>query len=157
MFLLDTSVFIQCHNFNPPQVFRSFWEWFETNDLGVRSIDAVFREIDPQNEWLITWARDRRKDGFFLDNEAEEVQQHLRNIANYTSKHYRDSVERDKFLNGADPWLIASALSWNWEILTFEKPVGPNSQKPKIPNIASHFEVKTSNFFHFLNNHNISF
>ena len=157
MYLLDANVFIQCHNFNPPSIFVTQWQWFANNALGVCSIDEVFDELSPSNAVLHGWAKQVRTNGYFLSSKSRQVQDNFKKVTSYVVAQYKDSDLRDKFLNGADGWLVAMGMANNHEILTFEKRVGANNQKPKIPNVADEFGVKSSNFFDFCNNHNVQF
>ena len=53
----------------------------------------------------------------------------------------------------ADPWLIAYAETYGHTIITFESSagkIGNASNKPKIPDIAKQFGVKTENLFYLM-------
>ena len=55
----------------------------------------------------------------------------------------------------ADALLIATAIHFQYSIITFERPTGNLSSKqpsknPKIPDVASHFGVKCISFFDFM-------
>ena len=55
-----------------------------------------------------------------------------------------------KFLDGADPWLVAYAMALGGRIVTFEKPE-PRAKRPKIPDIAQHFNVRCLTLWDMLN------
>ena len=45
-----------------------------------------------------------------------------------------------KFMQGADQWLVAHALAYNWNLVTREKPEN-TKKKIKIPNICDGLEI----------------
>lgn len=156
MFLLDTNIFIQCHNYNPPTVFKSLWNWFETNDQNATSIMAVYDEIRIKNDDLHSLMRDFKKRGFFIDNTTKDIQENYTSVVEHVCETYSDNPRRNGFLNGADGWLIATAMTYRCGIITFEKPQN-SPANPKIPNVASHFRISCSDFFKFLHNHSVKF
>lgn len=59
-------------------------------------------------------------------------------------------------INVADPWLIAASSALEYTLVTFETSAGiisvnSPSGKPKIPDIASKFDVNCVNLFYFVN------
>ena len=58
-------------------------------------------------------------------------------------------AHKNRFLSGADPWLIAEALSGNHTIVTFEKSQ-PESAMVKIPDVAHVFGVPTLRIYDVL-------
>jgi hypothetical protein len=59
-------------------------------------------------------------------------------------------TEKIRFLDGADPWLIAKASATNHTVVTHEVWVPPTSHKIKIPNICQQFNVPYINSFDLL-------
>ena len=62
----------------------------------------------------------------------------------------------------ADPWLIATAASHDFTIITFEKPIGGLSAKnptgkPKIPDVAKKFNVNVQNLYYMMRKLKIGF
>jgi hypothetical protein len=157
MFLLDTNVFIECHKIYPKNLFPSIWNLFEQNTPDIQSIDAVYDEIDRRNVELYSWAQNIKRNGFFIDNYLPLIQNQYRVVASYVHNNYPDNRERSDFLSGADGWLIATALFSGNKVVTYEQLVGPNSQKPKIPNVASGLGVDYLDFFGFLHSLGVSF
>lgn len=156
MNLFDTDIFIRFDNYYNRVIFVSLWDWLANNDKDCCSIKAVYDEISPDNSTLKAWAKSMHN-GYFIDNFIDPIQKEVRRVIQYVESHYPDSPERTKFLDKADPWLIATAMHLNADIITFEKPVNPSSTKPKIPDVASYFGITCHNFFDFCRNHNIKF
>jgi hypothetical protein len=89
---------------------------------------------------LLVWAR-KQQDVLFLPP-TSAIQQKLTEIATYVENNpqYAPWNIHD-FLKGADPWVIAHVKILGGRVVTFEKPVAPNSKKVKIPDIAEKFGV----------------
>jgi len=89
----------------------------------------------------VKWAG-QLKDVLFLDG-SEAVQERYAEVVQYVQSNgiYRQYWITN-FLDGADPWLIAYAKALGERIVTFEVPQ-PEARKPKIPDVASHFDVDT--------------
>jgi hypothetical protein len=83
-------------------------------------------------------------------NVYAQVLQFLQNSPNYNVKALRESSES----HVADSWFIAFALVHNFTIVTFERPVGKSIgniiSRPKIPDIATHFNIQTINIFQMM-------
>ena len=157
MVLIDTNVFIQCSKYAPSAIFISLWAWLENNQFNPKSIEAVFQEINSSNTVLYSWASGMKQKDYFIDNHSQNIQNDYQRVVQYVNQNYQDSTGRDAFLDKADAWLIATALSLNYSILTFEKPEGENDIKPKIPNVATYFGVPCHDFFDFLKTHQVQF
>ena len=96
---------------------------------------------------LIRWLRVRVNSHFAeADNFAQD---YFTQIADHVIGRY-SRAHADKFLTGADPWLIAHAIASGGRIVTNERPTrepGPNRNtglidtKVQIPNIGNHFGI----------------
>ena len=69
----------------------------------------------------------------------EQVQKKFAEIINYVQQNNRSEADAEKFLSGADPWVIAHALVGMDQIVTHEKRVPEHSKKIKIPNVCDVF------------------
>ena len=77
------------------------------------------------------------------------VQDRFRAIADYVVSHYPVN-QSNRFLSGADPWVIAHAAAHGGVVVTLETRVPNNSQKAKIPNVADRFHVRSINTYQML-------
>jgi len=100
----------------------------------------VFEELHSKEDPLSDWIEKRER--YFLDPENRE-QTAFSTIGSHVSTYYREEKVR-VFLSGADPWVIASAMTNNLVVVSMEKRItNPEStSKIKIPNICDHFSVE---------------
>ena len=140
IFLLDTNIFINAHNVHYRiNIFPSVWNFFaETKEI--KSIDKVFDEITKGDDGLVKWGNDN--ESLFLPTSSKEIQDQYRIISKFVQDEYEKQENINKFLGGADPWLIAYAIIKEATIVTFEKTGGYKSLEIKIPNICKKYGVK---------------
>lgn len=121
-----------------------FWKLLEAKaaEGTIRSPIMVYDELQDVSDDLATWARTQKAILFVEPDQA--VQQALTNVADYVQANF-DAKWAKPFMDGADPWLIAHAATGGGRIVTFEAPVGVNSHKVKIPDIAQVFGVTCVN------------
>ena len=98
---------------------------------------------------LAAWAQERRESGLFLEPEAA-VQENFAQIAKYVQASYPNTNATQRFLDRADPWVIAHAAEAGSAVVTMEIAVQPNVQKVKIPNVCDHFDVHCVNTYQML-------
>lgn len=148
MHVLDSNIFIQSHRVTYPfDVFPTFWEWLEQEfDNGhVISIDMVKEELRKGKDELTDWINDRDP-SWFMPVSDKETQKHLATIATHVmeSRQFRGPAKR-KFLDGADPWLIAKAKADGLTVITQEKSDPQSKKKIFIPDICRTFNVECCN------------
>lgn len=113
----------------------------------LQEIEDGCKDDDNPDELLI-WARKQEWVLFLEPNNL--VQQMNRQIADNVSNNRRfPPWQVQRFLKGADTWLIAHAKVLGGKVVTFEK-TEPNSRKPKIPDIADQFGVQCINLHKML-------
>ncbi|SAL83345.1 hypothetical protein AWB74_06571 [Caballeronia arvi] len=160
MYLLDTNIFIEAQNrYYANDICPGFWHWLDdANERGlVASISEVYEELVRGSDALSDWTKARQGSGWFLDVTDDETQslfaeviQHIESIERYTRPN------KDKFIGGADPWLIAKARTMGWNIATHEE-FSENSKMVKIPNVCRDFGVSTRSTFDVLRELRASF
>ena len=111
----------------------------------------VYDELLDGQDDLAAWAQDRRESGLFLEPEAA-VQKSFAQIAGYVEASYPKTNATQRFLDRADPWVIAHAIVEGSKVVTMEIAVPPDVQKVKIPNVCSHlnFNVPCVNTYQML-------
>ena len=153
---LDADVLIQAKNlwygfdFAP-----SFWEFLDqkVQEGILRSSTMVYGELTEDSEdELAQWAKERRDSGLWVPP-TEPVQTMASVIMNWVHENF-EPMRSAKFLNGADPWLIAHARIDNGVVISHEAPAGANTKTPKIPNIARTFGLEVWNVVRLLREHN---
>ena len=157
-FWLDTDSFIAPRN--GPYGFDiapGFWSFLEqkANEGIIASSRLVYDELhDGAEDDLRAWADTRKDCGFFVETD-EQVQAAYHRIADYVNANY-PLHQAAKFLEDADPWIIAHANAHGGKVVTFEVSA-PNSQKPKIPDVGRAFGVETVNLYEVLRELGASF
>ena len=109
----------------------------------------VYDELLDGQDDLAAWAQERRESGLFLEPEAA-VQAAFAQIAGYVQASYPNTNATQRFLDRADPWVIAHAVVEGSAVVTMEIAVQLNVQKVKIPNVCSHFNVPCVNTYQML-------
>lgn len=79
------------------------------------------------------------------------VQENVRKIVNFILQESRFAEHnRHSFLDKADPWLIATAMTGDNTVVTHEKKDGHGSKKVKIHAICEEFEVPYLSVFELM-------
>lgn len=141
-YCLDANVFIQAKNgpygmdFHP-----SFWKWIDRQaDAGILfSSKMVFEELSKGGDELAKWVKERRDSKLFLEPSAEAYR-FMSQIADYINTHY-PAHQAKRFLNGADPWIVAQSKAEGATVVTHERRAGEDSKVVKIPNICDQLKV----------------
>lgn len=133
-YLLDANVFIQAKNLHYGLDFcPAFWDWLiQQNQTGkVRSIDKVGDELQAGADELSGWAASQGEQFFVpLDNSILPA---LPVVSRWASEQSYQPAAVSTFLQVADYWLVAYALSHKVTIVTHEIP-SDSVRKIKIPN-----------------------
>ena len=156
-FIVDANSFITPHlTYYPFDFAPSFWIQMERHIKSGRIIilDVVKEEILKGNDKLCTWMRDLEI-GTFIDHRQESILNNYRLVLEHVQNHpcYKPSALKEwSDAATADPWIIATAISYGYTIVTFEKAVGNLSEhnpskNAKIPNVAEAFDAKVISLY----------
>ena len=151
---LDSNVFIEGkkgpYSFD---IAPRFWSLIdELTDAGRISCPVrVYEELLDGQDDLSDWAKARRPSGLFLEP-STAVQEAFRDITAYVNANYPATNATRRFLDRADPWVIAHAIAEGSAVVTMEIAVPSNVQKVKIPNVCNHsnFNVQCVNTYQML-------
>ncbi|UUX91989.1 DUF4411 family protein [Methanoplanus endosymbiosus] len=148
-YLLDSNVFIEAKNrYYSFKIAPGFWNWLEifTEEQSFLTIREVRNEITENDDELKEWISEFPLNCFI---EADrEIQDKMREVTNYVTNNKRFSREnKNFFLSRADPWLIATAMTGDYAVVTHETKAGPGTKKVKIPNICETFNVEYITIF----------
>lgn len=151
-YLLDANSYIAAKNGHyRMHIVPGFWDWLDAQAENgqVASIEMVRAELLTYGDTLTDWVRHR--DSHFLGIDDAATQQRFVDIANHVQgvPSYAEP-NRNLFLSGADPWLIAKAKVLDATVVTHETLVGPDSKKVKIPNVCRHFETNCCDIYDLL-------
>ena len=149
---LDTNVFVQ--GSRGPYGFDiapTFWELLDdlVADGRIASPVRVYDELFDGHDELVAWARTRRASGLFVEPDVA-VQVSFREVVEYVKTRYRPIRETHRFLDKADPWVIAHAHAKGGKVVTLEQQVPNISRIVKIPNVCEHFRVESINTYRML-------
>ncbi len=151
--LLDSNTLIEAKNrYYNMAICPAFWQWIcgQNQLLQVASISMVADELKKGNDELTQWTKDNAK--LFMDVSDDATQQAFMKIAEVAAKQAPAMKvgALEEFMVGADPWLIAKAMTSNAIVVTHESFNMDCRKKFLIPNICRHFGVQWINTFELL-------
>jgi hypothetical protein len=153
LFIIDANVLLEAANtYYTFDRVPGYWEWLASSIRSgrVRSVSLVADEIVFPDE-LVDWVDELAKDGLFLDVSDSEIQTSFAEVADWVVRNPFGPEHIAKFLDGADPWIIAAGRVLGATVVTQESPLGPGTKKVKIPNVSDQFGVPWINTFTMLN------
>lgn len=151
--LLDSNTLIEAKNrYYNMNFCPAYWQWIRIQNqlLEVASISFVADELKRGNDELAQWAKDNAN--LFLDVSDDSTQAAFIEIAQAVSEQapaMKDGAF-DEFMSGADPWLIAKAMTSGAVVVTHESYNPEARRKFLIPNICELFGVQWMNTFELL-------
>ena len=141
---LDSNVFIEGkkgpYGFD---IAPRFWSLMDEliADNRIACPAMVYKELLDTQDDLATWIQNRRASGLFTQPDIH-VQETYRGVVDYVMQGYPDNQARRRFLDRADPWVIAHAIAQEGTVVSLEGRVRNDSQQVKIPNVCDHFGVR---------------
>jgi len=153
-YLLDANTLIEAKNrYYRMTVCPAYWSWVQRSHVAgmVASIEPVGAELRRGNDELAEWARDQ--DGLFLPVSDEATQQAFAQVAAHVASQVAvmKAGALEEFLDGADPWLIAKAITMKEAVIvTHEQFNLQMKRKYSIPNVCQHFGVTWIDTFELL-------
>ena len=154
IYLLDANTLIEAKNrYYQMSICPGYWDWLlRANQAGkVHSIRSVRDELQRGNDALAVWAKEHAP--LFLDESDHATQTAFTEVAQHlaSSDLPMKAGALDEFLSGADPWLIAKAMTMNATVVTHEQLNLAARRKFLIPNVCQHFGVRFVDTFELLN------
>lgn len=110
----------------------------------------VYDELVAGNDDLADWIRDRKNDGRFLEVSDPETQKRFAAIAQHVQSATYHEPAKAKFLDSADPWLIAKASVVGARVVTHEKLDRNIRRRVPIPNVCGVMGVDYTDTFDLL-------
>ena len=149
---LDSNVFIEGkkgpYGFDIAPRFWMIIDELTENSLIACPMRVCDELLDGQDD-LSAWAQARRGSGLFEEPEVP-VQEAFREVIQHVTLRYPDNQARRRFLNRADPWVIAHAIVQGGTVVSLEGRDPDSSQQVKIPNVCEHFNVPVGNTYQML-------
>ena len=152
-YLLDANTLIEAKNrYYQMSICPGYWDWvLQAHQAGeVASIHSVRDELRRGNDELAQWAKDQAP--LFLDESDQATQAAFADVAQHVANAapQMKAGAMDEFLSGADPWLIAKAITMNATVVTHEQLNLVTRRKFLIPNVCQHFGVPWVDTFQVL-------
>lgn len=152
-YLLDTNILISAKNlYYHPEFHPGYWNFLK---LDITSgnfllIDHVFEEISEGNDYLTQWVKPLKD--LVFSTARKDILINSFQVAEYIRETKRYVKKIDPFLEGADTWLVATAMiGKDFVIVTDEDPdLDDSSHSPKIPSVSRHFKCRSIGPFEFL-------
>ncbi|KAA1258379.1 hypothetical protein LF1_08980 [Rubripirellula obstinata] len=148
-FLLDADAFIRSHHdFYSPDFCPGFWEAIlRAHDLKrVASIKQVRRELISGKDELADWVKSQTPATLFKEERDVKIQRKFTEVIEWVRQNDQYHLTaRNRFIRGADPWLIAYASVNDYVIATFEVSAPDSKAKVKLPDVADAFDVQCVN------------
>ena len=166
-YIFDTNVILKaqitCYH---PTICPGFWEFMTLRHWAglLFSLDVVHDELlanpgEYDQEHLRVWlAQNSSAAQFFLrakDDAVKKEFERMQEIIEANSNYNQKQVE--KFINGADLWLIAYAKVHGCVVVTEEQPADDAYSRVRIPDICRQFGVPCRNTFGMLEELGIAF
>lgn len=157
-FLIDSNSFVEAKNrYYAFDIAPGFWKQltsrFKSGEIVI--LDVVKDELLKGDDELSVWFKEL--DPQIKDHREQAILKKYGEVLEFVKNapHYKEAALQEwSRPTVADPWLIATAAVYGYTIITLEKSAMPNtnspSGKPKIPDVASEFDVKTDDLFFFL-------
>jgi hypothetical protein len=151
--LLDANVFIEAKNrYYAFDICPGFWDWMDHIVSGgdVLSIIMVRDELIRGKDDLAEWIEERRHSRWFRPVDDPKTQRIFAEIvASVQAADYRPAA-KEKFLSGADPWLVAKAKTLGATVVTHEVASPDARKRVPLPNVCDQFNVPWKNTFEVL-------
>lgn len=151
MYLLDSNTLIGAKNrYYGMTICPGYWAWVLRSHVQgvVASIDTVGDELKHGNDELAQWAKQHT--ALFLPVSDDATQSAFAQVAAHVASqtHQMKPGALDEFLSGADPWLIAKAMTLEGSVVvTHEQFNLQMRRKFSIPNVCQHFGVQWMDTF----------
>ena len=137
-YVLDANVFIEAQQRHyPMDVVPGFWAaLLSLAKAGhVMSLDEVYRELQKgSTDILAEWAKAHREI-LFRSNEDQATQLAFGEIEERQPAYF--DYAKNRFLDGADPWLISFCLAHGHTLVTHEVPARASQKFVKMPDICA--------------------
>ena len=151
--LLDSNTLIEAKNrYYGMTICPGYWAWLlqQNQALEIASIVPVREELARGNDDLTQWVKGNAC--LFEDSSDEQTQTAFGRIVTTIAEQApaMKAGALEEFLEGADPWLIAKAMTTGAVVVTHEVYNPDIKRKYTIPNVCSLFGVPYMNTFELL-------
>jgi hypothetical protein len=151
--LLDANTLIEAKNrYYGMKICPGYWQWIllKNKALALGSIAPVRDELTKGNDELADWAKDNHD--FFhptIDQTTQEAFARVMELVASQAASMKVGA-MEEFLGGADPWLIAKAMTAGATVVTHEVLNRDVKRKFIIPNVCEQLNIPFMNTFELL-------
>ncbi|CAI8807411.1 DUF4411 family protein [Pseudomonas sp. IT-P291] len=151
--LLDANTLIEAKNrYYGMAICPGYWQWLllKNKALDLASIAPVKDELTKGHDELAEWAKENQE--FFHSTTDKATQMAFAQIAGLVANQAPKMKvgAMDDFLAGADPWLIAKAMTTGATVVTHEVLNREAKRKFIIPNLCEQLHIPFLNTFELL-------
>lgn len=152
VYVLDASVFIEAaRRYYAFDIAPVFWDGLIgcAQDGRVCSIDRVRREIKLGADELWDWSKQHFAQWFVSTRDGATLARY-HDVARWVNEQEFTDAAKAGFLDGADGWLVAFALSGGHVVVTQEASKPEAKARVPIPNVCRAFDVRCMDTFQML-------
>lgn len=145
LYCFDTSALMDAWNrYYPPDVLPPLWDKLDGFAATGKAIspDEVLKELSKKDDALYKWTK--RRPALFVPLDTDVQVQAAAILGAFPRL-----VDTRKNRSIADPFVIALAQVKSATVVTGERASG-TTEKPRIPNVCSHFGVKAINMLQLI-------
>ncbi len=159
MFLFDSNTFIEAKNrYYAFDIVPAFWTWLhKVVQDDVRIIEPVMIELTNYSDEVSTWIQDHKDAGWVLPVDDQATQEAFADIAAELASSDYKKPGIEKFLSGADPWIIAKAQTSGAIVVTHEVFDEHCKRRVPIPNLCHSRGIQVMNTFEVLRHKSAKF
>lgn len=138
LYLVESNVFIEAKNrYYAFDIVPAFWSWMDKVVAeNVRTITLVRDELIVKDDELGDWMKARRDSDWILPIDDEPTQVAFADIVEELDKSNYRRPGIEKFLSGADPWLVAKAQVLGATLVTHEVLEPGALRRVPLPNLC---------------------
>jgi len=144
-YIIDANALIDAKDFYYRfAICPGFWDWLGEAVQGqFGTVDHVVAELLKGNDELAEWFKVRKGASWIAATNGKATQDKFGLVAAWVVASGKRQPEQDKFLAGADPWLLAHAMATKATLVTMETAKSNQSKKLSLANACEHFGVQT--------------
>lgn len=149
-YTLDSNTLIQAKNFSyAPDLMPEWWDWIRDQLLSGRisMSQFVFDELMDGGDELSDWLKAEVQGSNAIVAPCDATQASYGEIVDYVLERYEDGPDRRRFLDRADPWIIAHASVSGRIVVTHEVPADAAIRQVKIPTVCKQFGVEWTEIY----------
>jgi hypothetical protein len=153
IYCIDTSALIHAWvRAYPPDVLPPLWDRIGAlieRCLLISPMDVLIELEKKEGDTLCQWCKDRDRMFIEIDGFQGEI--------GYVMNKYPRLVDTVKGKSGADPIVIALALSRNPKLVVVTEEKGGSARKPKIPYVCDQEDLRCIDVLQFIRDHKWQF